>query len=324
MLYSFKLSRRIARLRAPVVAAMVLSFAACNASDSLNPDSSSTPVTLSDPGSGGGVQAAPVNDPTLASASFAGGIPMGLFHLSTSAFGSPYNGALLTISPTYLKSTLAAIKSRGGKVILCMTGSQKYFKNADGTFSFTKWKERVNRFKGIDFQSYINDGTLVGHYLIDEPYDPANFAGHPVGGSQLEAMAQYSKSIWPGLTTIVRAEPYLIQWSGTYRYLDAAWAQYLYRKGNVNDYMKKNLDYAQRMGLGLVVGLNIRDGGVGNGTMTASQVQSWGSTLLGSSYPCAFISWKYGDSYLNTTSMKSAMNVLRNKAQSRSAKSCKG
>lgn len=304
--------------------AALLSAVACNSTDSLDPESSTLPTPLDGDALDDGQDLAAVDDPSLASVSFAGGIPIGLFHLPNGEYGSRYNGALRTISPYYLLRDLAAIKARGGKVVLNLSGSQKYFKDADGHFSFTKWKGRIDRYRSVNFTSYINDGTIVGHYMIDEPYDKANFAGRAVGGSTLEAMAKYSKSIWPGMATIVRAEPYLIKWTGTYRYLDAAWAQYLYRKGNVSDYLAKNLTHAKNMGLGLVVGLNIRDGGVGNNTMTASQVQSWGSTLLGSSYVCAFLSWRYGDSYITTSSMRSAMDVLRRKAQSRSTKTCKG
>ena len=137
---------------------------------------------------------------------------------------------------------LATIKARGGKVMLMMAGSQKYYKNADGTFSLSKWKARVDRYRKVNFSQYINDGTIIGHYLIDEPYDPANWAGRPISGATLEEMAKYSKAIWPSLKTIVRAEPYLIKWSGTYRALDAAWAQYLWRKGDVKTYLNRNLD----------------------------------------------------------------------------------
>jgi hypothetical protein len=323
MTHSFKLSRRIARLRLPLFAAAILTIVACSSTDSLDPDISSPAPTASDPGSETGVLADSAGGPLLTSISYAGGIPMGLFHLPNDDYGSRYNGAMRTVSPSYLMSDLSAIKSRGGKVVLNLAGSQKYFKDADGHFSFSKWKARVDRFRNLNISPYVTDGTIVGHYLIDEPYDPANFAGQPVTGSTLEAMAKYSKGIWPSMTTIVRAEPYLIKWSGTYQYLDAAWAQYLYRKGNVSDYLSKNVSSAQNMGLQLVVGLNIPGGGVNNSTMTPTQVQSWGTTLLGSSYPCAFLSWKYGYSYLTTTSMKSAMDALRKKAQSHVSKSCK-
>lgn len=315
MTQNFEFVARLGRLRAPLLAAILLAFAGCDNDEPLSPEGS----TLGEPG----VEAVP-EEPSLA-VSFAGGIPMGLFHLPTSDYGSRYNGAMHTAGPTDLMSKLSAIKSRGGKVVLNLSGSQKYFKDSNGHFSFTKWKARVDRFRNVKFSSYISDGTIVGHYLIDEPYDAANFNGQKVSGSTLEAMAKYSKQIWPSMATIVRGEPYLIQWSGTYRYLDAAWAQYLWRKGNVNDYLKKNVSYAQKMGLALVVGLNVPDGGNPKGsTMSPSEVQNWGSALLSSSYPCAFLSWKHGDAALTSSGMKSAMDVLRRKAQSRSSKSCRG
>jgi hypothetical protein len=206
-----------------------------------------------------------------------------------------------------------------------MAGSQKHYKNADGSFSLTKWKARIDRYRNTNFSSFINDGTIIAHYLIDEPYDGHNFGGKPVPGSTLEEMARYSKSLWPSLKTVVRAEPYYIKWSGTYRYLDAAWAQYLARKGNVSDYIQKNVSAAKQMGLGLVVGLNMKHGGVPNGTwMSPSEVENWGSALLSSDYSCAFISWQYDSNMLSSSSMKDAMGSLRRKAQSRPSRSCSG
>lgn len=326
MTQSFKLSRRIARFRLPVTAAFLLSLLACGSDDTLNPVPSTTvdPVdevlTLTDDG---GVQVAPVA-PSEAAISFAGGIPMGTFAQPNSAFGSVYNGALRNIGPGPLLSDLSAIRSRGGRIVLMMAGSQKYYKNGDGTFSLSKWKDRIDRYRGINFSSFINDGTIVAHYLIDEPHDEDNFGGKAVSGSTLEEMAKYSKSIWPNLKTVVRDEPTEIKWSGTYRYLDAAWAQYLWRKGNVNDYIQRNVSAAKQMGLGLVVGLNVVDGGNPKGTwMTPGEVESWGSALLSSDYPCAFISWQY-DSDLNYGAMKDAMSKLRRKAENRSSRSCSG
>lgn len=167
--------------------------------------------------------------------------------------------------------------------------------------------------------------SCIAHYLIDEPYDGHNFGGKPVPGSTLEEMARYSKSIWPNLKTVVRAEPYYIKWNGTYRYLDAAWAQYLSRKGNASDYIQKNVSTAKQMGLGLIVGLNIVKGGSPNGTwMTPGEVENWGSALLSSDYPCAFISWQYNSSLLSPSNMKETMSKLRRKAESRPSRSCSG
>jgi hypothetical protein len=213
-----------------------------------------------------------------------------------------------------------------------MAGNQYYYKNADGTFSLSKWKARVDRYRNTNFASYVKDGTVIAHYLIDEPYDPTNWGGKPIPGSTLDAMAKYSKQIWPSLLTVVRAEPYRIQWSGTYQYLDAAWAQFYNPRGTLdpNDYLKQSVADAQRMGLGLVVGLNLLGGappligpGKGGSPMSVSQVKNWGSAMLNSSYPCAFVSYTYDTDYLSRSGMTDAMKYLRSKAQNRAAKSCR-
>jgi hypothetical protein len=330
MAQSFKLSRRIARFRLPIATALMVSLVACNGDDTLNPVPSTTTTTGAEPAdqvltlTDDGVAAAPIA-PTEAAVSFAGGIPMGTFAQPTSEFGSIYNGALRNIGTNRILSELSAIRSRGGKIVLMMAGSQPYYLNRDGTFSLSKWKERVNRYRNINLSSFINDGTIIAHYLIDEPYDAHNFGGKPVSGATLEEMAKYSKSIWPSLKTVVRAEPYEIKWSGTYRALDAAWAQYLARKGNVNDYLERNVSQAKQMGLGLVVGMNIVKGGTPNGTwMTPSEVEKYGSALLNTDYACAFISWQYNSDKLDNSAMRSAMSALRRKAENRGSRSCSG
>jgi hypothetical protein len=330
---SFPLTRRLSRLRGLLTLALLLALFGCNDAGSFNADGS-MPETADPTGLTNdedplilqeeeGTAVTPVTSPDMA-VSFAGGIPIGTFAQPTSEFGSRYNGAMRNISPNALRSELSAIKSRGGRIVLMMAGPQDYYKNADGTFSITKWKARIDRYRNVDFAGYVSDGTIIAHYLIDEPYDPANWSGKPVTGSTIEEMARYSKQLWPSLATVVRAEPGRIKWSGTYRYLDAAWAQYLWRKGDVRDFIDENVRDAQNMGLGLIVGLNLRHGGNPNKTsMSASEVESWGSTLLSSSYPCAFVSWQYMSDYLSTSSMKSAMDALRRKAESRSLRSCR-
>lgn len=320
MTHIFKLSRRIARLRAPLAAAIIFGFGACNPTDSFTPESS-IPPTASDPGASSGVQGSPVSDPSFATVSFAGGIPMGVFHLPNSYLDSRYNGAMHTVSPTSLLSDLAAVKARGGKVAVDFSGNEKYYKDANGNFSLSMWKQRVGRFRGVNFSSYVKDGTIIAHYIIDEPNYAAKWGGRAISPSTVEQMAAYSKQLWPGLPTVARVDAdYLLY---NHVYLDAAWAQYVYRKGTASDYIKRNVSAAQARGLALITGMNILRGGPNGAKMTPTQVRDWGSTLLGSSYPCAFITWKWDDTYMTTSAMKDAMTVLRNKAQNRSLKTCR-
>jgi hypothetical protein len=296
--------------------AIVLTLVGCNNTDSFNPDSSVPPGPVTQGSDAGAVVASTASFSTT---SFAGGIPMGIFALPTTGLGSRYNGAVRNIAPNLLVSELAAIKARGGKVVLNFSGNLRYYVDASGHFSLTKWKERVARFRNVNFSSYVNDGTIIGHYLIDEPNDPANWNGQPVSGATVELMAQYSKQLWSGLTTIVRAEP---KYLSNAHYLDAAWAQYLSRKGTASDYIKRNVADAQNKGLQLIVGMNVLRGGPNNSRMTGSQIKDWGSTLLSSSYPCSFLSWEYDSNYLSSSSVQDAMTYLRNKAQNRSTKTC--
>ncbi len=320
MTRNLKFSRQVDRLRAPMLAVALIAFGACDGSNSIGPDSNSLPGTEAVP-TEAGVQAIPLSQPEFSTA-FAGGIPFGTSALPTSWFGSRYNGALRNIWPGSLRSELAAIKARGGKVVLMFAGNEKYYKDGSGHFSLDKWKNRIDRFRGVDFNSYVSDGTIIGHYLIDEPNDPANWNGRPVSASTVDEMGRYSKQLWPSMPTIVRTEPDYFTFNP--RYVDAAWAQYLSRRGDVGSYIRKQVSDAQNRGLQLVVGMNVIKGGTPNGTqMSASEVKEWGSTLLSSTYPCAFISWQYSSSYLNNSGIEDAMSYLRNKAENRSSRSCR-
>jgi len=185
------------------------------------------------------------------------------------------------------------------------------------------WKARVDRYAAIDFSSYIADGTIIGHYLIDEPQCSSCWGGEPVSRDTLEAMAQYSKQYWPTMTTIVRAAPtWLAGYPGQYVYLDAGWAQYTLLQGDINSYLADNVAAAKSKGLGLVVGLNVLKGGANLTSLTASQVKTFGSVLLGSPYPCAFISWQYNADYFSRSDIKSALDFLSKKAKRHAASSC--
>ena len=312
MTYLFKLAQRNARLRALSLIAFASALSACDTDRLTNSSEDPAPA------------AEPFTPPTaLYSTGFRGGIPIGIWVLPTTQFGPVYNGAQRNIHPSLLLSELAAIKSRGGRVILTFTGNERYYKDGNGHFSLSMWKQRVDRYKGINFSSYVQDGTIISHYLIDEPNDPFNWNGQPVPGTMLETMAQYSKALWPNLATVVRAEPgYLAKTGGPYRYLDAAWAQYVARKGEPDDYIRRNVEDAQRIGVALVTGLNITKGGPTGGEMSASLVQSAGSVILANSYPCAFLSWEWRDGYMGRSDIKAAMAVLSQKAEAHAARSC--
>ena len=315
----YKLSPWRARLGASALSACLLTLAACDATEVFEPQTDA-PLEAADAADPGDELVA--FDDTLLAAASRRGIPIGTFAQPMSAFGRTYNGGHQNFSPGSIVRELKAIRARGGRVVVAFSGSPKYYRE-NGHFSFEKWKSRVKRFKDINLSQFIQDGTIIGHYLIDEPNDPANWRGRPVSPATLEQMAKYSKQLWPRMPTIVRVEPGYL--GRNHHYLDAAWAQYLHRKGPVESFLRRNVSAAQDRRLGLVVGLNVLKGGSPNGTrMTAREVKKWGGALLNSSYPCAFISWTYNRSYLSSRGVGDAMRALRHKAESRSARSCRG
>jgi len=297
--------------RAWSLLALALAVSACDSADPTGPIATAAPAPVAH------------SAPSFSSA-FRGGIPIGSFHQPTTAYGTTYNGALRNIYPGDLLSHLADIKARGGKVVLNLVGAESRYKDAAGEFSMAMWKASIDRFKNTNFKSYIDDGTVVAAFLMDEPHNKTRWNGKVVSHATIEEMAKYSKARYPNLPTVIRAYPtWLALYSGTYRYLDAAWIQYVHRFGDVGDFTRTNVAKAQEKGLATIVGLNVLRGGTDKNEMTPSQVESFGTVLLTAS-PCAFISWQYDAKYAGRSDIKKAMAALADKAQNRSAKSCRG
>jgi len=109
------------------------------------------------------------------------------------------------------------------------------------------------------------------------------------------------------------------QWT----YLDAGWAQYNTKKGDIGKYLSAQVASAKAEGLGLVAGLNAEDAsGVNTAPMTASQIKEFGSTLASSPAVCALAVWKYDAAYLAQTGIRAAFDAVASLAKSRAAGSC--
>jgi PKD repeat protein len=315
MTQMISLVRWAIRFRALPVLALAGTLTACDSTERLTSTSDSPGTFASD-------AVVPAETPSFASG-FRGGIPFGTWALPTELFGPVYNGAMRNIWSKHLLRELAAIKARGGRVVLAFAGHERNFKDSEGHFSLKMWKDRIDLFRGVNFNSYLDDGTIIGQYMIDEPNDPVNWTGIPVEGPTLEAMATYSKSIWPKMATIVRATPtYMGKWPGIYRNLDAAWAQWWVMRGEPDEYIAREVAEAKKLGLTLIMGLNIRKGGVNKSHMPASIVRSAGAVLMAQEYPCAFISWEYDEPYLARDDVREAMLFLSKKAEEHPARSC--
>lgn len=265
------------------------------------------------------------------------GIAFASFSMSNAYLDNVHTGWMSggSLSPQNILSNLSGARAKGGRVVikLCM-GRDKYVKNADGTFSLTKWKALVSRFKSVDLNPYIADGTIIGHYLIDEPHRPQRWGGKGISQQTLEEMARFSKELWPGMSTIVRVAPsWLASTSLQYKYVDAGWTQYTAGKGDAAKWVASEASAASRKGLGLIVGLNVLDGGNGSSrirgftggkwAMSASEIRNYGSAMLGTPLACAFFMWTHDPKYYGRSDIRSAMSSVSDQARGHSKTSCR-
>jgi hypothetical protein len=247
---------------------------------------------------------------------------------------------------------LREARAGGMRVFIILVGRQRHYQNADGSLDFAKWKARVDRFRGIDINGFIQDGTILGHQLVSEAKAPAQWGGTVIRNDVLDEMARYSKQIWPAMATMLRTDPSDLEdhaagydsrqpdWSWTY--LDAASARYLARKGPVAKFAADQQASADRQRLALVVGLNVFSGGDGSSgiaspakgkwAMSPDELRRYGSAMLEGTRPCAFEMWRYETprsefesfEYFRRPEIGAAMAELAELAAKGSARPCVG
>src|SRR5919112_866848 len=245
------------------------------------------------------------------------GILFGSMNLPNAEISTVHTGAWRPVTPSNVVQELAGAKARGGRLIVRLVPGDKQLKNADGSFSFDKWKAMIDRYKAVDFDSYIRDGTLVGHYMVDEPHRTARWKGG-ISQATVEAMARYSKQRWPELPTLVRVVPsWLALAPVRYQYLDAAYAQYAARRGDPARWLAGEVAAAKKLGLGVVLAMNVLDGGSkdsgipglnpGKYAMSAAELKRNGTALLNEPYGCAFIMYRWNTTYYNRSDIRPVM-----------------
>jgi hypothetical protein len=350
------LRRRISCPWALAVAFFLAVGSACN-SESLNPSAETTiptdTVTLAADTTAAipvdsipaDSSAAPPSDSLSASSGLAAldtrsslpGIVFASGSMDPQYFDAVHTGSLRGggVLPSNVLSLLSAARARGGRVVLklCM-GKDSYVKNSDGTFSLSKWKALIDRYKGVNLAPYIADGTLLGHFLIDEPHRAVKWGGKIISHATLEAMAAHSKAIWPTLATMTHTRmEWLADTQVRFVHLDAGWPQYATNKGEITGWIAGQISYAKSKGLGLMAGINVLDGGSGSSgirgtgpgrwSMSAAELKKFGTVLLNQTYACGFFMWQHDLAYYGRSDIKSTMAALSKLAKVHVKTSCR-
>ena len=187
-----------------------------------------------------------------------------------------------------------------------------------GRFDPERFTAGLDRFADVDFAPYVADGTILGHYMIDEPKSPGPWGGQVVSNRLLDEIAAYSKSLWPTVPTAVRNPPARLidhaegldtpaeripRWD----YLDIAWIQYnAALHGPIDPYVDAQVAAAEAQDLDIVVGIQALAGGEGESglvpgspfaprfwIMSYDEAVRYGTNLLERRIGCAFISFRW-------------------------------
>jgi hypothetical protein len=281
------------------------------------------------------------------------GTPFGPSALPENEFGNPFTSTVAAMHQGADQQdllellNLARAKGVGLALSLVPIGRSTYYidngcgAGKDCGFDLAKWKTWVNRFKTMNLKPYVDDGTIVVHYMLDEPNCAACWDGKAVPFDAVDAAAKHSKALFPYLPTAVRAAPSVLKSKTNWQYLDTAWAAYLARHGNIDEYIANQVSTAKSLGLGLVFALNVINGGVeqdpcpvnlgtqdGKCSMTATLMKTAAKKMLDNPYACAVAMWSRsesfnGDTYFNRTDVKNAVGYLMPIARARPRPPCR-
>ena len=240
------------------------------------------------------------------------GRPFGPLHMPLDSLGKPgvaYSSLVLNGYAPSMLANLNQARAAGRGIFISILRNRT--KHPNGTMSVDSAKAELAAWNtAVNLTPYIADGTIIAIYLTDD-INAANWGGETPPMARVDSLALAAKTLWPTVTTVVRARPNQLQ-GRTWLWLDAAWSQYSEtRDGPVQAYSDKQVVDARALNLGLVLGLNVLDGGDGSsgiyGTyadtsvnrwqMSAAEVLEYGSVFLAEPYACALMQWRWSPTY---------------------------
>jgi hypothetical protein len=167
--------------------------------------------------------------------------------------------------------------------------------------------------------------TILGLNLADDYGCTRCWGGSPITQAEIAQWAAYARTKLPGVPLGVRVVPeWVARDSALAPLLDYAWAQYHTRKGDAKTYFDESASTAKRLGLRLVMGVNVHDCyGVGTNPCTAADLVRYGRMALAHPASCAFINWRYDEASYGRPEMREVWEGLVELARKRGAEECR-
>jgi hypothetical protein len=167
--------------------------------------------------------------------------------------------------------------------------------------------------------------TILGFNLADDYGCLKCWGGQAITQGEIAEWATYAREKLPGVPLGVRVVP---EWVGRdpklAPLLDYAWAQYHTRKGDAKSYFDDAAAAAEKLGLRLVMGVNVKDCyGVGTNPCTPDDLVRYGKMALGHPASCAFINWRYDEDTWKRADIREVWQGLVEMAKQRGAEECR-
>jgi hypothetical protein len=197
----------------------------------------------------------------------------------------------------------------------------------DGRFSVDAAKRTMNRYAvelpPDTLAKYRS--TILGFNLGDDYGCKRCWGGEPITQSEVAEWAVYARQKLPGVALGVRVVP---SWVADYPELapliDYAWAQYHTAKGDAKTYYDKAASQAEKLGLRVVMGVNVKDCyGVGTDPCTPDDLVRYGRMALSHPASCAFLNWRYEENTWKRADIREVWRGLIEIAKSRGAEECR-
>jgi len=167
--------------------------------------------------------------------------------------------------------------------------------------------------------------TILGLNLADDYACATCWGGKPITQVQIAVWAAYTRTRIPGLPLGVRVTPDWVERCPPLApLLDDAWAQYHTKKGDPQAYYDQAAAAARKLGLQVVMGVNVEDCyGVGTSPCAPADLVRLGTVAVSHPASCAFLSWQYDATTWQREEIRAAWSGLVALARTRPGRECR-
>jgi hypothetical protein len=197
----------------------------------------------------------------------------------------------------------------------------------DGEFSVDSAKRFTDQYAAVlpaDTIAKYRE-TILGLNLADDYGCTSCWGGRAITRAQVAEWAAYTRARLPGIPLGVRVTP---DWVARYpplaAQLDYAWAQYATRKGEAQEFFDQSAEIAQRLGLRLVMGMNVEDCYEAvSPPCTPEELARFGGIAVRHPGSCAFVSWRYTEETWAREEIRQVWESLLAVAKQRNTEDCR-